>query len=261
MYPYIRIGLFELSTYTVFLVGAFAAAIVLFNRSGAFTGERWWKNLAVSGIAVIPAIPGARLLSMVAETENGVELTLPSLLMPSGMAFYGGALFTAPFVLATAALLRMNPGHLLDGIVPAVIVALGIGRMGCLMAGCCWGQPTTLPGGIVFTDFGAAARPLGVPLVPTQVIESVACLSIALTCYGLLARRRRRPLPPGMTGTAGFVAYAIARFLIEPLRADPRGGLWLLSTSQIISLGLIVLGVGFGFCLWMRQDTSDEHPI
>ena len=92
----------------------------------------------------------------------------------------------------------------------AAPVALGmaVGRIGCLLAGCCAGVPTTLPWGVDFGD--------GILRHPTQLYESLFCLS----AFIMLQRARRTALP-GHLLSAYFAAYFTFRFLMEFLRPHP----------------------------------------
>ena len=119
-------------------------------------------------------------------------------------------------------------------------VALGhvIGRLGCVMAGCCWGRPTGLPWGITFTDPFASANvgtPLGVALHPTQLYDAGAELAILVLL--LATERKGRPFP-GRTFWGYLLLYAVSRFVIELFRGDPRGMVLGVSTSQFVSLVL-----------------------
>jgi phosphatidylglycerol:prolipoprotein diacylglycerol transferase len=74
------------------------------------------------------------------------------------------------------------------------------------------------------------------PVHPTQVYESAASLAVAFICLYIVMPRKRYD---GQVFGAFLVLYAFARFLVEILRRDDRGGLVGLSTSQLIGLGLI----------------------
>jgi phosphatidylglycerol:prolipoprotein diacylglycerol transferase len=117
-------------------------------------------------------------------------------------------------------------------------IALGhvIGRVGCLMAGCCYGIPTTEPWGITFTDPFAAANvgtPLNIPLHPTQLYEAGAELIILVL---LLLTERKGKTFAGRTFWVYMLIYAVSRFVIEFYRGDERGVVMGFSTSQFISL-------------------------
>ena len=119
-----------------------------------------------------------------------------------------------------------------------------MGRLGCLLAGCCYGHPTDMPWGITFTNPLAAANvgtPLGVSLHPTQLYESVA----ALVILGILLAFENRGRPfAGRTFWTYLLLYPVVRFVIEFYRGDPRGTVIdVLSTSQFVSLLLVPLSI------------------
>lgn len=76
------------------------------------------------------------------------------------------------------------------------------------------------------------------PVHPTQLYESAASLAIALFCLVWVHSRKRYD---GQVFAVSLALYAVARFLVEFLRRDDRGGLLGLSTSQL--LGAVMLAV------------------
>ena len=119
---------------------------------------------------------------------------------------------------------------------PAIALGQAIGRIGCLMAGDDYGRPTRMPWAVTFTDPDAASiggAPLGVPLHPVQVYESIVCAGLFVVLIRLLRRKRF----DGEVILAYTALYAIARFALEFYRGDADRGFvvgWL-STSQFIS--------------------------
>ena len=99
------------------------------------------------------------------------------------------------------------------------------------------------PWAVIFTDPFAAANvgtPLNVPLHPTQLYEAGAELIILV--FLLVTERKGRPFP-GRTFWGYMFLYALSRFVIEFYRADERGLIMGLSTSQFISLILAPLSL------------------
>ena len=113
----------------------------------------------------------------------------------------------------------------------------GFGRIGCLFAGCCYGRETDAWYGITFHNSGFA--PNGVKLIPTQLISSAGDF---LICGLLLAYARRSPRT-GRVAAAYLLLYGVGRFAVEFLRNDYRGSVGVLSTSQLISVGVVALGI------------------
>jgi phosphatidylglycerol:prolipoprotein diacylglycerol transferase len=131
-----------------------------------------------------------------------------------------------------------------DLFAPGIALGYMVGRLGCLMAGCCFGKETTVAWAITFTDPAAnlnVGTPLNVPLHPTQVYESLAGLGIFLA---LLALERRGRGFPGRTFWMFVLLYSVSRFVIEFYRGDDRGFVFnAVSTSQAISLVLVPLSL------------------
>jgi len=144
-----------------------------------------------------------------------------------------------------------------DMFAPGVALGHVIGRLGCVMAGCCWGRPTGLPWGITFTDPFASANvgtPLGVALHPTQLYDAGAELAILVLL--LATERKGRPFP-GRTFWGYLLLYAVSRFVIELFRGDPRGMVLGVSTSQFVSLVLGPLSLVMLVMLSRRTGTPE----
>ena len=125
-----------------------------------------------------------------------------------------------------------------DVAIPFVALGQAIGRIGCLMAGCCYGKPTDLPWAIVFTESHIA--PGGIPIHPTQLYHSISNLMI----FAFLFYRRKRATFRGELILSYVFLYSATRSILEVVRGDPRG-YWFgdtVSTSQLISLIAVVVG-------------------
>lgn len=132
----------------------------------------------------------------------------------------------------------------------AVPLGLAFGRMGCLMAGCCFGGVCDLPWAMSFPGGSAAseaqfhehllanAHMWSLPVHPTQAYEAAASLAVAASCLLWVHPRKRYD---GQVFASFLALYAIARFAIEFLRRDARGGMLGLSTSQLLGIALIVI--------------------
>ena len=132
---------------------------------------------------------------------------------------------------------KWNIIEMLDMTVPGLAIAQGFGRIGCFLAGCCYGAPTDLPLGVVFPANSLA--PSGIHLHPTQIYSSIFdfILGIFLLYYSKKQRKDGKIL--GMY----LIIYSVGRFLVEFLRNDPRGNVGLLSTSQFIAIFTLIFGI------------------
>lgn len=187
-----------------------------------------------------------------------------------GLTYYGG------FIAASAAavyLLRTDrfpfwKGADMAGMV--VPVGLGFGRMGCLLAGCCFGSPTDSSIGLSFPGSSPASEAqhkLGLlsslseaslPVHPTQIYESAASFAIALGLILWLGPRKRYD---GQVFLAFVVLYAAVRFLLEFWRNDDRGGLFGLSTSQLFGLAFIPIAWFVHRRLLAQKRRRDSAPV
>lgn len=179
-----------------------------------------------------------------------------------GLAYYGG------FIGATASswyLLKRDHFPFwraadMAGIV--IPVGLAFGRMGCLLAGCCFGVRTSCPLAMSFppnspaSEFQWKAGELAsqhlwsFPVHPTQIYESIASLLIGAVCLVYVHPRKRYD---GQVFLSFVAMYALARFFLEFLRSDDRGALFGLSTSQLIGLVLAPMAVAAHVALRRRM--------
>lgn len=155
-----------------------------------------------------------------------------------GLTFYGGLLLAVPGGLWFARRKRLDPWRVADITAPCIMLGLAIGRVGCFLNGCCYGAATGAWPGVRFPGHAHAVH-------PTQLYEAAAALLIGLVLlrWGIAPRAGASARPPGRVFGWMLVLYGVMRALIEIVRADPRGSLGPLSTSQIISIPLIAAGI------------------
>jgi phosphatidylglycerol:prolipoprotein diacylglycerol transferase len=238
------IGPLTIYTYGVMLAAAYLGGLQLAIVRGRRAGLDAARLLDLGVYIVIAALVGAKLLLLFVNfnyfRNNPHEILV---LARSGGVFYGG------LIMATLVAFWYIRRHALpfwttcDIFAPGIALGHVIGRVGCLMAGCCYGRRTDVPWAVTFTDPFAASNvgtPLNVPLHPTQLYEAGAELVILVM---LLATERKGRPYPGRTFWGYMFLYAVSRFVIEFYRADERGLLMGLSTSQFISLVLAPLSL------------------
>ena len=182
--------------------------------------------------AAIAGLLGARVLLVMLEPRAFLANPL-AILFEAGV-FYGGFVAGAVVGWWRAARLGLDPWAVADVIAPPLALAHAFGRVGCFVAGCCWGKACDLPWAVTFPQLGSSmpGLPTGVPLHPTQLYEVAANLALVVLCVALLRLRAFH----GLAWWAYVGLYAAFRFGVEFLRGDPRGSLGPLSTSQVVSL-------------------------
>ena len=255
----LHIGSFELASYGVMTaLGYAAAAWYLLPRLGKIKLDKdtFWNLIF---IAFMGAILGAKLLFMWVTWPQLTGNFLEKLMyfvrdFRYGFVFYGG-MITA----VVALIIYMKKKHLplretSDFMIVGLPLGHALGRVGCFLAGCCHGKPTTLPWGVTFTDPHAMVAPelLGVALHPTQLYEALGNLLI----FFVLHKLYNRPHKPGTVLLAYITCYSAMRFGLEFFRGDFRGDfLWGLSPSQLIALLIAVAAAG-GWWMISRKELT-----
>ena len=246
MHPLIHLFGKEIPSYGLCAVLGVCAAMlftVLFARRRGLDTENAVYILAMGGVGALLGAKVLYLLTVLPQFLGDLPLLLrgPNLFvsryLAGGFVFYGGLLGGIGTAWHTA---KGYHGDLRDYarvLAPATALFAGIGRIGCLMTGCCYGRETDLPIGMRFD--ASPVAPHGVALIPTQLIEALFDFALAAVLWrlGREGSRASRHLIGIYLGT-----YAAFRFLLEFLRADEaRGSLGWFSTSQWISIGALII--------------------
>lgn len=247
MFNDITIGPITLHMYGIMIAVGFLSALVVSLQRGK---KRELKEDIIYGIffcAVIGGIAGSRLLYYVVELPR--ILKNPSILWDfnNGYVVYGGIIGGVLSSLIYCKMKRQKFLPYFDLVMPAVSLAQGFGRLGCFFAGCCYGRETDSWFGITFHN--SAFAPNGVKLIPTQLMSSAGNFLICAILF-FYARQRRKE---GRVAAMYLLLYGAGRFVIEFFRNDYRGSVGVLSTSQLISIGIVALGIvlwNYGRLAW-----------
>ena len=220
-----------LHAYGVFLGLAIVLGAWLGVRNAARDGFAVPRVLAALALGVPAGFLGARL--QYAVVDPAAFDSVLDLVDFRGGRFYsfgaaaGGVLGTA----VAARLLGLRPLALVERLVPGLALGLAVGRVGCFLAGCGYGAPTSLAWGVVFPAGSPAheahvtaglVRPgaaASLAVHPTQLVELAVLLILALA---LQLRLRARP-PAGAVLLAFAATYCLMRLGVEHLRGDPLG--------------------------------------
>jgi phosphatidylglycerol:prolipoprotein diacylglycerol transferase len=263
MYPELfRIGNFPINTYGVLLALSFLGALIVAARLAARDGLPRERIYDLGLWMLLAALIGSKVLMLWTEPvyrENPAQLLSLDFLR-SGGVFYGGflgAVITGYFLIKRYGLPWWKTA---DAFAPGIALGQAIGRQGCFAAGCCWGKATTLPWGVQFSEAGheVTGVPIDVHLHPTQLYESFAALAIFIFLIWL----HRRKKFSGQVILFYGLLYAIARFVIEFFRDDPRGdvlgitSMTGLSTSQILSLIVGIAAIVMLVIKWRAAATG-----
>jgi phosphatidylglycerol:prolipoprotein diacylglycerol transferase len=168
-----------------------------------------------------------------------------------GLTIYGAVLGAALGVWIYCKVTKTKMGYIVDLLAPGIIIAQAIGRLGCLMNGCCYGTPTTLPWGLVYTDPQSFGFNGGIPCHPTVVYEIIYCIIV----FAVLLMLRKRLKPDGSLFALYLALYAVWRLGIDFLRS---GNPFFFSLHEAQFISIIVLLITVPWMIkntrWVRKD-------
>ena len=247
MYPYAVF--LDIDLYTIFLLLGILAAIIFFR---VLTGK---TNLSAkvfnfSLIVGIAAIVFGYLSAVLFQMFYDAIAT-GKWEWGSGATFYGGLIGAAVsfllFYFVIGHFVFKDKQHIkefnvmLCSIMPCIVVAHGLGRIGCLFAGCCHGAETDSWVGIPMYDH---THKDFINFVPIQLFEALFLFALFGVLVYLLIKRRNE-----YTASIYLIAYGVWRFVIEFWRDDDRGSIGFdgLSPSQLTAIIMVATGVALIF--------------
>ncbi len=247
-------GPMAVHTYGLLVTAAFCAAFVYIHVRVRQIGIMPDRMLGTYLAAFVGGLLGARILYVVAvETEAFLANPLSVFAFTGGgFAIYGGIVGGAVAVVAYLVSQKLPIWKLGDIIWPAVLLGMGIGRLGCFFAGCCHGvvahgfegASVGLPGGEVWfssgfpflaTEFhsgaGNVTRLTDTPLYPTQLWAAATGIGASALLAWLWTKRQF----DGQILALGLLIEPPFRILIEGFRSDHRGYVftWPISESMV----------------------------
>ncbi len=175
------------------------------------------------------------------------------LLKGSGFVFYGSFLFAVPTMLWYFRKEELHVYKMLDVMAVVTCLVHMFGRVGCFLAGCCYGKPTDGSFAVTFTDPSCQAEPLNTPLYPTQLMEAGYILIVMIV---LLNIKKSYQKFYGQLFLLYLLLYAAGRSVLEIYRGDVARGFIIkdyVSNSQFIAL-LIIIGVLVLYSRWAKKN-------
>ena len=230
----------ELLTIGPFTVYGYGLMIAIGIVAGCLTAEYRARKQSLDSDQIFPMILwcllggffAAKILFWITEWKSIAED--PGFMMEtlsSGFVVFGGiigGIFTGWLY---CRIKKLTFFKYADVILPSVALAQGFGRIGCFLAGCCYGKETE---GILSVTFQESAyAPNHVALIPAQLYSS----GLDFLHFFLLVMIARNKKSDGQVTACYLIFYSVGRFIIEFFRGDIiRGSVGVLSTSQFISI-------------------------
>lgn len=242
MYPYIHIFNISIPSYGICLALALVVTTLGSILRAKKEGIRSEDILIVASLTLGSAICGAKSLYIIVSfsMKEVVEYILSgdfSFIFGNGLVFLGGLLGGLLGATIGARLAGTRLFVMEKAIVPLLPLGYAIGRVGCLLAGCCYG--------IEYDGFGAIhykqsilGLPVNISYFPIQLVE--AGISVCLMIWLLSMSKKKFP-KYGLL-IEYLMLYSIIRFILEYFRGDDYRGIYIsLSTSQWICMGFFII--------------------
>ncbi len=275
MYPRLfTIGPFTVYSYGLMLGIAFITASILLTKELKRKGLDPNIGSTMTLIAVLLGIAGSKILYLIENWTFFVRAPFDMAFSPGGLTWYGGLILATLSIMVYARRKKIPFLMLCDATAPGLMLAYGIGRIGCHLAGDGdYGIPTNLPWACVyskgtyppsvaFRDFPDIVAKYGVngivpdtiPVHPVPLYEF--CLAVLF--FGILWSLRKKLRADGILFMMYLLFTGIARFFVEFIRVNPRL-LWGLSEAQLISIVLVVIGF-IGVRILSKKSNRELSP-
>jgi phosphatidylglycerol:prolipoprotein diacylglycerol transferase len=242
MHPILlKLGPITIYTYGFMLAVAFLCAIFVAGREAQRLGIPKGQFYDLCFYTIVAALVGSRLLFVILEPQPFLNHPLKIFALWEGGLDFQGGLFLG-LIVAFYYLRRHGwPWRVaFDALAVGAPLGQFFGRIGCFMAGCCYGTPTQVPWAVVFTN-PASLCPLRVPVHPAQLYESF----LALGVFGFLYWFRTRKRYSGQVVLLYLFLAGLVRFVVEFFRSplDYRGPLYFgwMPLTQFLALGLCLV--------------------
>ena len=262
-----KIGGFAIYWYGILVAGGFMAGLWTASRR-CVLDKLDGKAISDLGVWIIIAgMLGARAMHVVTYWDAlyaGKPLWQVLDFRGGGLVFYGGFIGAALAVILYTRFHGKQPlWKIADAFAPSIPLGHALGRLGCLMYGCCFGAACDLPWSVQFPAYSPAYDALGqapgddahsVHVHPTQIYSVL--LNAAL--YGGLVWLYRRKRFDGQVFAVYLVGYSLNRFAVEFFRGDyPAEQLWLGWMKPGQQLSLFLVPIGIALFVAMRRRARD----
>lgn len=248
----ITIGSVTIYGYGLMIGLGVVAALFLGDYRAPKKGLDGEQIYGMTFFTVILGFVAAKILFIITQWDGFLKNPL-SYLSGNGFVVYGGIIGGALTIYGFCKIKKLDLLSYLDLMVPSVALAQAFGRVGCFLAGCCYGKETDSWLGVVFTNSDFA--PNGVKVLPTQLFMAGGDLLIMAV---LLVYASKKPMR-GRTSMLYLILYSVGRFFIEFLRNDDRGSVGMLSTSQFIAIFILAIGL-LGF-VWGMPEWNQKKEM
>ena len=223
----------------------------------------------VTMIALVAGFGGARLFHILENLDQFALNPAAMLISSGGFSFYGGLIMAPIFVIWYLRKHKVSASVFADSLAPGLMLAYGIGRIGCHLAGDGdWGitsdmalKPDWLPTWLWAETYPRniyyGGQELAQAVYPTPIYEFV----VSVLIFGVLWSLRKHPYVSGWLFSLYLLFNGIERFFIEKIRVNNQFDLFGISVTQaeVISSILIFIGI-IGLVKTSRKRSAEQKP-
>ncbi len=250
MYPFnLLLGSFHISNYELFhFLGLSLLVAFEFMLLDKDALVKRWQVLIACTIGILAGTSGAKLTHLMLYAEQYRGMSPEKVFMTAGHAYIGGAILALVAIYILFRYYRVSFLYAGDYTVPFFGLFRALGRVGCLLTGCCHGSPSNLPWALYFGD--------NILRHPTQAYMIIIAFSIFVA--GRVNYKRMRDNATGMIFFSSVIMYAAGRFIVEFFRVDSPNILGVLKVSHIVLIVILVYGVSGLVVLYRRYSNKTE---
>ena len=213
------IGPLTIHAYGLFFTLGITVGLLVALRFGIDQGMNPLMILDMGFFIILFALLGSRLAYVILNISYYRDHVLDMLKIWDGGLVFSGGLLAVLLVLGWYSKPnRLSFLKIGDLWAPSAAIGQGIGYLGCFLAGCCYGKPTKVSWGVIFTHPSSLA-PLKIPLHPTQIYGALSEFIIFIVLLKLHAKKRFE----GQMFIWFMILHSTAQLFLERFRGDARG--------------------------------------
>lgn len=212
-------------------------------------GERLIKKIGLSSddmfslsvYALIGGILGGKLLYILVEIQDFIDDPYKFIsTLGSGFVIYGSIIGGIIAVFIFCRIRKLKLFKILDLLIPCVAIAQGFGRIGCFLAGCCYGKVTECALGMtIHSPYTSDVS----KRYPTQIFSSIFDFALGFLLLWYWSKVGKDEKVNGKVFALYLILQSAGRFAVEFIRDDPRGVIGPFTTSQFIGLFGFIFGI------------------
>jgi len=229
----LNIGPFTLYSYGLCVALGFLISTIFILRDVARSDLKQSDVVDCLILVLVSGLIGGRLLYVLINAEYYARFPLRILMFfEGGLAFQGALAGAVISGVIFTRIKKISFRKIADLIVPYIVLAQGIGRIGCFLNGCCYGKVIEYGGAVTFPG----------ELVARMPVQIYSCI-ILFAFFLILLKIRQKHFFDGCVFASYLMIYGVFRFFMDFLRGDELSGFYCMRLSQFIGIATFLCGV------------------